>query len=166
MPHRGTSNEYPQHIFSWRNKKITIPLDWKRHLIKKYGAIDYIIKTTTMYYHNNSEYSNISTPHWIGDSRELTRQSTNGDHFSKNLAFLTAKMTVNEPGLMVWDCQILLFWQSKTLFIIKLLHIHQFNFSFRIVAYLVWTLYHTYPVAWTSPFDYLMINILTECQTV
>ena len=20
-PHRGTSNEYPQHIFSWRNKK-------------------------------------------------------------------------------------------------------------------------------------------------
>ena len=21
MPHRGTSNEYPQHMFSWRNKK-------------------------------------------------------------------------------------------------------------------------------------------------
>ena len=21
MPHRGTSNEYPQHMFLWRNKK-------------------------------------------------------------------------------------------------------------------------------------------------
>ena len=24
VPHRGTSNEYPQHTFSWRNKKIFI----------------------------------------------------------------------------------------------------------------------------------------------
>ena len=22
VPHRGTSNEYPQHVFLWRNKKI------------------------------------------------------------------------------------------------------------------------------------------------
>ena len=30
VPHAGTSNEYPQHMFSWRNKKNIpwIPLYW------------------------------------------------------------------------------------------------------------------------------------------
>ena len=35
-PRRGTSNEYPQHMFSSRNKKNTDTFCLKTHLIKSY----------------------------------------------------------------------------------------------------------------------------------
>ena len=38
-PHQGTSNEYPQHRFSCRNKKILLLFDCKKHLIKSYECL-------------------------------------------------------------------------------------------------------------------------------
>ena len=35
-PQTGTSNEYPQHMFSWRNKKISVFFCWKNCRIWSY----------------------------------------------------------------------------------------------------------------------------------
>ena len=44
VPQRGASNEYPQHMFSWRNKKNIM---WIPHLICSYGFMKkYIPKKT------------------------------------------------------------------------------------------------------------------------
>ena len=44
-PRRGASNEYPQHMFSWRNKKTVNTFGSKKHLIKSYMRTStYILK--------------------------------------------------------------------------------------------------------------------------
>ena len=55
----------------------------------------------------------------------------NTDHFIKNPAFSTAKMTVDERGLIVFDCQIIVYGSRKCC-LLKLLRVRQFYFSFRI----------------------------------
>ena len=45
---------------------------------------------------------------------KLRRQSrTKGDHFIKNPAFSAAKMTDDERGLIVYDCQKIVFGRRK-----------------------------------------------------
>ena len=41
------------------------------------------------------------TSHRTGGKRGRTRESTNTDHFVKNPAFSTAKITVDERGLII-----------------------------------------------------------------
>ena len=76
-------------------------------------------------------------PHQVGDSRKRTRESINADHFIKNPAFFDCQNESRRTQINHFRLPNNPVWQSKTLFIIKLLRVCRFYFSFRIAASLM-----------------------------
>ena len=77
-PQWGASNEYPQHMFSWRNKKISILFYWKMRLNKRMILVnDFLSCTDEKTLTRNSPNSYVVTLCW-----GFTAQSPQWGHVS------------------------------------------------------------------------------------